>query len=274
MQDFEPKIIAFLCNWCSYAGADLAGVSRLQYPANVRIIRVMCSGRVTPAFVLKALFSGADGVLVGGCHPGDCHYLKGNYYAERRIKITHRLLDVLGIERERLRLAWISAAEGAKFAATVTDFVNCLRRLGPNTLRAQDMEYEALGRLASVVGSVGTLVLEHNTCMVCLAKYFLEFVQKESCAACIPCRIGSKRVLEILERVAEGKGDGQVVTCLERLGEAIGPAARCDLGRMAGKVVANLVRYCRDEFEAHLQGRCPGTVEANPGWQAVVGGGA
>lgn len=274
MQDFEPKIIAFLCNWCSYAGADLAGVSRLQYPANVRIIRVMCSGRVTPAFVLKALFSGADGVLVGGCHPGDCHYLKGNYYAERRIKITHRLLDVLGIERERLRLAWISAAEGAKFAATVTDFVNCLRHLGPNTLRAQDMEYEALGRLASVVGSVGTLVLEHNTCMVCLAKYFLEFVQKESCAACIPCRIGSKRVLEILERVAEGKGDGQVVTCLERLGEAIGPAARCDLGRMAGKVVANLVRYCRDEFEAHLQGRCPGTVEANPGWQAVVGGGA
>mgnify|MGYP005841827999 FL=1 len=105
MEDFEPKIIAFLCNWCSYAGADLAGSLRFQYPTNIVIIRVPCSGRVAPAFIVKALFAGADGVLVGGCHPGDCHYIQGNYYTERRIKITQRLLDALGIERERLRLA-------------------------------------------------------------------------------------------------------------------------------------------------------------------------
>ncbi|HAG06983.1 MAG TPA: methyl-viologen-reducing hydrogenase subunit delta [Peptococcaceae bacterium] len=272
--DFEPRIIAFLCNWCSYAGADLAGSLRYSYPPNIHIIRVPCSGRVDPAFILKALFCGADGVFVGGCHPGDCHYVRGNYYAERRVKVLHRLLDWLGLERERVRLEWVSASEGAKFAATVTDFTTRLRELGPNSLQAFGVDYQALARVATVVGSVGKLVLEESVCMVDLARYFVAFAQKESCALCIPCRIGTRRLLEILERVAAGKTDAHELALLEALGEAMGPAARCDLGRMAGKIVANAVRCCRDDFEAHLSGRCPGTVEPNPGWQAVVGGGS
>ena len=128
---FEPRIIAFLCNWCSYAGADLAGISRVQYPPNVRVIRVMCSGRLDPTFVLKALNDGADGVLIGGCHPGDCHYLEGNYKAMRRYKLLTKLLDQIGVERERVRLAWISAGEGERFAQVVTEMTETVRELGP-----------------------------------------------------------------------------------------------------------------------------------------------
>lgn len=128
---FEPRIIAFLCNWCSYAGADLAGISRIQYPPNVRVIRVMCSGRIDPTFVIKALNDGADGVLIGGCHPGDCHYLEGNYKAMRRYKLLTKLLDQIGVERERVRLAWISAGEGEKFAQVVTEVTETVRELGP-----------------------------------------------------------------------------------------------------------------------------------------------
>jgi F420-non-reducing hydrogenase iron-sulfur subunit len=126
----EPKIVAFLCNWCSYAGADLAGVSRFQYPPSIKVIRVMCSGRVDPIFVLKALVSNADGVLVCGCHPGDCHYIGGNYRAEDRIKISKELLALLGIAPERLRLEWVSAAEGQKFAQVVTEFTEQLKDIG------------------------------------------------------------------------------------------------------------------------------------------------
>lgn len=132
-KDFEPKIIAFCCNWCSYAGADLAGVSRLQYPPNVRIIRVLCSGRIEPDFVLRALELGADGVLVAGCHPGDCHYISGNLKAEKRFAMLTKLLDVLGIDTHRARLEWISASEGPKFASTITEFVEKIKELGPNT---------------------------------------------------------------------------------------------------------------------------------------------
>ncbi|RDV84700.1 hydrogenase iron-sulfur subunit [Ammonifex thiophilus] len=134
-QSFEPKIIGFLCNWCSYAGADLAGVSRLQYPPNIRIIRVMCSGRVDPSFVLKALKEGADGVLIAGCHPGDCHYESGNYKAMRRYLYLKKLLKEFGVEDERVRLEWISAAEGARFAQVVTEFTETIRRLGPSKFK-------------------------------------------------------------------------------------------------------------------------------------------
>ena len=133
--EFEPRIVGFCCNWCSYAGADLAGVSRFQYPPNIRIIRVMCSGRVSPAFVLKALAVGADGVLIAGCHPGDCHYISGNYKARRRVELTKRLLEQFGMESERLRLEWVSASEGMKFAEVVDDFTNKIRELGPNSLK-------------------------------------------------------------------------------------------------------------------------------------------
>jgi len=130
MDNFEPKIVAFCCNWCSYAGADLAGTSRIQYSPNIRVIRVMCSGRVNPLFVLKALSIGADGVLVLGCHPGDCHYIEGNYKAMRRIPLLKKMLKQFGIEEDRVRLEWVSASEGAKFAEVTNEFTQTIRNLG------------------------------------------------------------------------------------------------------------------------------------------------
>jgi F420-non-reducing hydrogenase iron-sulfur subunit len=130
-KEWEPKIIAFLCNWCSYAGADLAGVSRFQYPPNIRIIRVPCSGRVSPNILLDALKSGADGVLVSGCHPGDCHYISGNLFARRRFAIFKSLIEFLGIEPGRLNFSWISAAEGEQFAKVVTEVTERVKALGP-----------------------------------------------------------------------------------------------------------------------------------------------
>jgi F420-non-reducing hydrogenase iron-sulfur subunit len=131
MSEFQPRIVVFACNWCSYAGADLAGVSRMQYPPTTRVIRVMCSGRVTPGFILEAFRLGADGVLVTGCHPGDCHYITGNENAVATVEKTSRLLTLLGIEPERLRLEWISAAEGARFARIMTEFTEEIGELGP-----------------------------------------------------------------------------------------------------------------------------------------------
>jgi F420-non-reducing hydrogenase iron-sulfur subunit len=134
-EEFEPKIVGFLCNWCSYAGADLAGVSRIQYPPNLRIIRVMCSGRINPAFILEAFRSGADGVLLSGCHPGDCHYIAGNYKAQRRGILLKKLLEQFGLEPQRLRIEFVSASEGAKFAAVVKEMVEDIKKLGPSPLK-------------------------------------------------------------------------------------------------------------------------------------------
>ena len=134
MADFEPNIIGFLCNWCSYAGADLAGTSRMKYPANIKTIRVMCSGRIDLVYVLEALKKGADGVLIAGCHPGDCHYQSGNYKTNRRIKILKNLIKELGIEPERVRFEYVSASEGKKYAEVVTCFTEEIRKLGPNPL--------------------------------------------------------------------------------------------------------------------------------------------
>ncbi len=134
-KQFEPKILGFFCNWCTYAGADLAGVSRLQYPPNIRVIRVMCSGTVSPHHVLRAFQKGADGVLIGGCHIGDCHYLRGNYMTIKRISFLQELLKFTGVEPGRLHLEWISAAEGPKLAQTVRDFTEKIRELGPSPLK-------------------------------------------------------------------------------------------------------------------------------------------
>jgi F420-non-reducing hydrogenase iron-sulfur subunit len=131
MSNFEPKILVFCCNWCSYAGADLAGTSRLKIKPNFRVIRTMCSGRLDPSFVFHAFARGADGVLVAGCHPGDCHYSSGNYKARRRVSLLHNVLPQLGIESERLRLEWISASEGTKFRDTVNEFIDQITQLGP-----------------------------------------------------------------------------------------------------------------------------------------------
>ncbi|MBD3192397.1 MAG: hydrogenase iron-sulfur subunit [Candidatus Heimdallarchaeota archaeon] len=130
-ESFEPKLLAFCCNWCSYAGADLAGLSRLSYPANVRIIRTMCSGRVDPQFVMDAFKNGIDGVLIAACHLGDCHYISQNYKTVKRVILLQKILSSLGIEEGRLRLAFISAGEGNKFAETITEMVSNLKALGP-----------------------------------------------------------------------------------------------------------------------------------------------
>jgi F420-non-reducing hydrogenase iron-sulfur subunit len=132
-EEFEPKIVAFLCKWCSSAGSDLAGVSRMQYPSNVVPITVMCSGSVSPLYILSAFNKGADGVLVSGCHPGDCHYIKGNYYARRRIALVKELLNYIGLEPDRFQMSWVSAAEGIKYTNIIKDFVNILKPLGPQT---------------------------------------------------------------------------------------------------------------------------------------------
>ncbi len=131
MADWEPKIVAFLCNWCSYGGADLAGVSRLQYPSNIRIVRLPCSGRVNPKFILAAFRQGADGVWVSGCHPGDCHYIEGNYYARRKFALLKNLLEHTGMEPGRLHFSWVSSAEATKFAQVAREVVEAVRSVGP-----------------------------------------------------------------------------------------------------------------------------------------------
>lgn len=129
----EPKIIAFLCNWCSYAGADLAGVSRIQYPPNIRVVRVPCSGRIDPVFVLKCLQNGYDGVLISGCYPGDCHYISGNYYARRKFAVLKSMLEFIGVEPGRVQFSWVSAGEGEKFAEVVRKVTEDVKSLGPPT---------------------------------------------------------------------------------------------------------------------------------------------
>ena len=131
-EEWEPKIVAFLCNWCSYAGADLAGVSRIQYPPNIRIVRVPCSGRVNPYFIVKSLTDGWDGVIVSGCHPGDCHYISGNLIARRRFAILKRILEFAGVEKGRVQFTWISAAEGERFSQVIKEVTEEVRALGAN----------------------------------------------------------------------------------------------------------------------------------------------
>jgi F420-non-reducing hydrogenase iron-sulfur subunit len=134
VETWEPTIITFLCNWCSYAGADLAGTSRLQYPPNIRIIRVPCSGRMNPLYIIKALIEGADGVMVSGCHPGDCHYISGNMFARRRFTVLKKLLITAGIEPKRIYFTWISASEGQRFATIVNEVTDHVKKLGPNRI--------------------------------------------------------------------------------------------------------------------------------------------
>jgi F420-non-reducing hydrogenase iron-sulfur subunit len=135
MADYEPTIIAFVCNWCTYTAADLAGTSRLLYPPNVRLIRMMCTGMVDPKYVIKALLEGADAVLISGCHPGDCHYINGNFKARRRVKLLKEILPRFGLDERRLKLTWIGASEGVDFAATIREMVPELKALGPNEVR-------------------------------------------------------------------------------------------------------------------------------------------
>jgi len=144
--NWQPRIVAFFCNWCTYTAADLAGVSRLKYAPNVRVIRLMCSGRADPQFILDALSEGADGVLLGGCHPGDCHYAEGNYKTMRRVQMLQRLLRDMGVEEQRVRLEWISASEGERVKSVINEMVEQVRALGPLNLpqRRQDWDREMI----------------------------------------------------------------------------------------------------------------------------------
>lgn len=146
---YEPKILGFLCNWCSYAGADLAGVSRMQYPPNIRVIRVMCSGRVDPRFIFEALQVGADGVIVMGCHPGDCHYLEGNYEAEKKFEMVQKFLKLINFDN-RVRLEWVSASEGARYAAVIKDFTNQIKELGVSPAGGDSPDNEILDNLKAM----------------------------------------------------------------------------------------------------------------------------
>jgi F420-non-reducing hydrogenase iron-sulfur subunit len=161
---WRPRIVAFFCNWCTYTAADLAGVSRLKYASNARVIRLMCSGRVDPQFVLEALARGADGVLLGGCHPGDCHYVEGNYKLLRRFELLQRMLGDLGIEPERVRLEWISAAEGDKVRAVINDMVAKVGALGPLGMPGRFADWDReVGALAAEVGEEGASGLGGST---------------------------------------------------------------------------------------------------------------
>ncbi len=147
--EFEPKILGFLCNWCSYAGADLAGVSRIQYPPSLRVIRVMCSGRVEPIFVIRALENGLDGVIVMGCHLGDCHYIDGNYEAVNKFKMLQKLLNPIGLG-DRIRLEWVSASEGVRFGQVITEFTEHIKSLGPSPLREKETNQHLLEELEAI----------------------------------------------------------------------------------------------------------------------------
>jgi len=153
MVEFEPKIIGFLCNWCSYAGADLAGVSRIQYPPNIRVVRVMCSGRIDPAIPLKVFAKGADGVIVMGCHPGDCHYSEGNLYEEKKIKMLKKLLALSGLGSERLELEWVSASEGQRFAQVITQFTDRIRKAGPSPLSGVNSDKKIKDNLEAAIAA-------------------------------------------------------------------------------------------------------------------------
>ncbi|MBN1800973.1 MAG: hydrogenase iron-sulfur subunit [Candidatus Lokiarchaeota archaeon] len=155
MVNFEPRILGFLCNWCSYAGADLAGVSRIQYPPNMRVIRVMCSGRVDPKFIFEGLLQGLDGIFIMGCHIGDCHYLEGNYEAEKKFHMVKKFLEFIGMQN-RVRLDWVSASEGARFGELVLEFVNHIKSLGPSPLSGVDKDKSLEFKLKAIERAAGT----------------------------------------------------------------------------------------------------------------------
>ncbi len=209
---FEPNIVAFCCNWCSYAGADLAGVSRMQYPPNARVIRVMCSGRIEPYFILRALELGADGVLIAGCHIGDCHYISGNVEAEKRMQMTQEVLDKLGIGRDRMRLEWISASEGQKFAHTMKEFTEQIRALGPNKLpkikggKKPDPSKikDAMNRIIEDTGAFDCVECGKCTTVCPVAKYNPQFA---------PRTVVLKASEGIVDNVATNKDVWTCVTC-------------------------------------------------------------
>ena len=271
MKDFKPNIVVIACHWCTYAGADLAGSLRYRYPANVCLVRVPCSGRVEPEFIFHAFFSGADGVLIGGCHPGDCHYKYGNYYAHRRFNLLQRFLELLGISKERIRLEWISGAEGLKFAQVAKEFTEKIKNLGPaNIKKPENLNWKELCRVISACASTGKVFWDEPKCIVDFILFFLDYVQRNSCGKCVPCRIGTKRLNTFLEYYLNNGRSNSKKFLIDLLAEDIGASSRCDLGRLAGKILKYALNYCKEDFEAHKTGNCNKNIPANPGWENIV----
>jgi F420-non-reducing hydrogenase iron-sulfur subunit len=256
-ENFQPDILGFLCNWCSYAGADLAGVSRFQYPPNARIIRVMCSARVDPTIVLEAFIRGLDGVMVLGCHLGDCHYMTGNYYTERRIKTTKEVLKNTGLSPERLLIDWVSAAEGERFAALVKEFTETVRKLGPlggeTNLKLQQLRTRLIAaketltqeKLRWLVGRERELVEHKNVFGEKVSQeefdqLMLETIEKEFARRRIllSMREDALSVREIAQRVEASPGDVlRNMISLERDGlvSVVGIEGRSPKYRRAGR---------------------------------------
>ncbi len=237
MKEFNPKIIGFMCNWCSYAGADLAGISRIKYAPNLRIIRVLCSGRVDPIIVVTAFEKGADGVLVTGCHPGDCHYISGNYQAEKKVENTRKILKAAGVDEKRLGLEWISAAEGQRFADIVNEFTELIRSLGPSKVDLQKIraarEEASDFRVRWLVGREKDLLEEGNT--------FGEQVQRE-------------RFENFMDNVIETQFiRSSILTALEEGPMSVKELAE-KLGTPSDVVVRNLVQLARGQRVQRIEG--------------------
>jgi F420-non-reducing hydrogenase iron-sulfur subunit len=248
---FEPKILSFLCNWCAYAGADLAGISRFQYPPHTRTIRVMCSGRIDPAFIPRAFLAGFDGVMILGCHPGDCHYLTGNIQAERKITLVRRLLDDMGIGKERLLLDWVSAGEGQRFADLISRFVQQMRDLGPFPRTA-----ETEGKLRAIQFS---LEGEKIRWMVGKAP---ELMEKENVYG---EQVDPERIREVMENtLQEELTKNRILVLLEA-----GPQAAKELSDMLNlslhvtlSCLVSLVGEGRIGFDATEESHCPRYVRS------------
>ncbi len=268
-EEWEPNIVCIACNWCTYQAADMAGSLRYSYPTTVKVVRVPCSGRVEAEFVLEALLNGADGVLIGGCHPGDCHYKTGNYYAERRYNLLKVFLKALGIEPERVRLEWISGSEGLKFAEVAREFHETIKKLGPINVKI-DFDVMELARVITSAASVGKLLWDEPKCAVDLAKFVVDYVQSNSCGECVPCRIGTKRLQDLLRKLVEGRISNEELDLLKLLAEDIGYSSRCGLGRVAGKIVKYVLEFCKEDIDAHLNGGCARNIPPNSSWRAVV----
>jgi coenzyme F420-reducing hydrogenase delta subunit len=238
-ESFQPKILGFLCNWCSYAGADLSGVSRVQYPPNLRVIRVMCSGRIDPVLIFSAFKDGIDGIAVLGCHPGDCHYQSGNYQAMRKMDLTHTIMEKVGIDRDRMMLDWVSAAEGLRFGQLVTDFTAAIREKGPIADIPDLKEKAALGeaiaesvRIRWLVGKEEELVSKGNV--------YGEMVD-------------SGAYSQLLEMNVASEYDRQVIRSLIK----DGPRTVGDISeqtRMKSSIVFRHLTEMENSGEVHLQG--------------------
>jgi len=228
---FEPKILGFLCNWCSYAGADLAGVSRIQYPTNIRVIRVMCSGRVDPSFVADAFINGIDGVLVLGCHLGDCHYLTGNYEAEIKMQALNKLLGLMDFSN-RMRLDWVSAAEGNKFAQIVSEFTNHIKKLGPTPLKEKQKKSQVADSLQAVKN-----VLEDSRLRGLIARQ-RELVSEENVYG---EKISAERFEKLIEEVVQNEYiRHKIIIKIKEKGKSV-PTIANEIGIKASEVLEHIV---------------------------------